>query len=183
MVHLLYRALENWRSRTTSQKTPNAGSTPADEAGIDNAVFAPPESDAWRDAWELTDRVLQAMQSESKMAGAEFVVVILNNSVEVHPDPEVTRSLAKKLGAADLNEPQRRIIASGQRYGFSVINLLEPMQKIARKDHVYFHGFANTQLGTGHWNEAGHATAGKLIAQELARLLKQTTSEKTTQEP
>lgn len=183
VVHLLYRTLENWRSRTTSQNTPNAGSTSTDEAGIDSAVFAPPKTDAWRDAWEITDHVLQAMQSESKTIKAEFVVVILNNSVEVHPDPEVTLSLAKKLGAADLNEPQRRIIASGQRYGFSVINLLEPMQKIAHKDHVYFHGFPNTQLGTGHWNEAGHATAGKLIAQELARLLKQTASEKTTQEP
>lgn len=180
VVHLLYRALENRRSRTASQKTPNASFPSADEAGIDSAVFAPPESDAWRDAWEITDHVLQAMQSESKTIKAEFVVVILNNSVEVHPDPEVTLSLAQKLGAADLNEPQRRIIASGQRYGFSVINLLEPMQKIARKEHVYFHGFANTQLGTGHWNEAGHATAGKLISQELADMMKNTTADPKT---
>ena len=182
VVHLLYRALENWRSRTTSQKTPNPRFTTAHEAGIDTAVFAPPTTDTWRDAWEITDRVLETMQTECKAMEARFVVVILNNSVEVHPDPEVTRSLARKTGSADLQEPHRRIIASGQRYGFSVIDLLEPMQKLARNDHVYFHGFPNPQLGTGHWNEAGHATAGKLIAQEFADLMKNQTSEKTTPE-
>lgn len=176
VAHLLYRALENWRSRTVSQNQPNAGFTNADEVGIDNAVFAPPNTDGWREAWEITNRVLEAMQAESKALGAEFVVVILNNSVEVHPDPEITQELARKLGSADLKEPQRRIMASGQRYGFPVIDLLEPMQKIARTDHVFFHGFHNTQLGTGHWNETGHATAGKLIAQHLAQLLKNTNS-------
>ena len=176
VVHLLYRALENWRSRTASQNTPNTGFTNADEAGIDSAVFAPPKIDALREAWEITDRVLEAMQTECKAVGAKFVVVILNNSVEVHPDPAVTLKLAGKLGSADLKEPQRRIIASGQRYGFPVIDLLEPMEQIAHKDHVFFHGFHNTPPGTGHWNETGHATAGKLIAQHLAQLLKNTTS-------
>jgi hypothetical protein len=53
-----------------------------------------------------------------------------------------------------------------------VIDLLEPMQEIAHQDRVFFHGFQNTQPATGHWNDIGHATAGKLIAQELAKLLK-----------
>lgn len=172
VVHLLYRTLEHWRSRKVSQNAPHTGFTNADEAGIDSAVFAPPQTDAWREAWKITDRVLETMQTESQAMGAEFVVVILNNSVEVHPDPEVAQSLARKLGSADLKEPQRRIIASGQRYGFSVIDLLNPMQEMARKDHVFFHGFQNTQPGTGHWNETGHATSGKLIAQELAKLMK-----------
>jgi hypothetical protein len=106
VVHLLYQTLENWRSRTASQGKRNIGVTDADEAGIDNAVFTPPETDVWREAWEVTDRVLETMQTESKGMGAEFVVVILNNSVEVHPDPEVTLSRARSLGVADLKEPQ-----------------------------------------------------------------------------
>ncbi len=180
VVHLLYRALENWRSRTVSQKAPNTDFTRADEAGIDSAVFAPPKTDAWRDAWEITDQVLEAMQTKSKEMGADFVVVILNNSVEVHPDPKVTLELAQKLGVVDLNEPQRRIIASGQRYGFPVIDLLKPMQEIARRDHVFFHGFHNTPPGTGHWNETGHATAGNLLAKLLSQLLNNTTSDQST---
>ncbi len=180
VVHLLYRALDNWRSRAASHNARNASLTNADEAGIDNAVFAPPGIETWQEAWEITDRVLEAMQLESQAMGAKFVVVMLNNSVEVHPDPEVTHELARKIGSADLQEPQRRIIASGQRYGFSVIDLLAPMQAIARKDSVFFHGFPNTQPGTGHWNETGHATAGKLIAQKLTDVMKNTTSDQNT---
>ena len=103
---------------------------------------------------------------------AEFVVVILNNAVEVHPDPEVTASLARKLGVSDLEEPQRQLIASGARHGFPVIRLLGRMRDIARRDKVCLHGFPNTSPCAGHWNELGHETAGKLIAEDLSELLK-----------
>ena len=33
------------------------------------------------------------------------------------------------------------------------------------------HGFANTKLGTGHWNETGHQLAGQLIADRLCDLI------------
>ncbi|MEJ7593183.1 MAG: SGNH/GDSL hydrolase family protein [Planctomycetaceae bacterium] len=186
VVHLIYRALEDWRARKTlttgsQAKTPAQPSDPpneddaasliADEEGIDNAVFAPPTNAAWIEAWQITDRVLEAIQKDSLAMGAKFVVVILNNSVEVHPDPEVTASLAMKLGVSDLEEPQRQLIASGNRYSFPVIRLLERMRHIARRDQVCFHGFPNTSPCTGHWNELGHETAGKLIAKDLSELL------------
>jgi hypothetical protein len=31
----------------------------------------------------------------------------------------------------------------------------------------HLHGFANTQLGGGHWNERGHALAAELITERL----------------
>lgn len=187
VVHLLYQTIEGWRARRSttaasdhlkSEKNPaedrsvnEALRGQTEEAGIDNAVFAPPGNEAWREAWQITDRVLAAMQEDTLAMGARFVVVVLNNSVEVHPDPEVTMSLARKLGATDLEEPQRRLSASGERHGFPVISLLARMRSIARKDHICFHGFPNTSLCTGHWNEEGHAIAGKLIAEDLAELL------------
>ena len=172
VVHLLYRTLENWRTQKSSDFPQANVATETDEAGIDSAVFAPPKTDAWREAWEITDRVLEAMQQKSTVMGSEFAVVILNNSVEVDPDAKVTDAMAQKLGVADLKEPQRRLTASGQRYGIPVISLLVSMQQIARRDHVYFHGFQNTQPGAGHWNELGHETAGKLIANDLVEMLR-----------
>ena len=167
VVHLIYRALEDWRARKA-----NAASFGAEEGGIDNAVFAPPMNAEWTEAWQITDRVLDAIQRDSEAMGAKFVVVILNNSVEVHPDPEVTASLAVKLGVSDLEEPQRQLITSGDRYGFPVIRLLQRMRDIARRDKVCFHGFSNASPCAGHWNELGHETAGKLIAKDLSELLK-----------
>ena len=167
VVHLIYRALEDWRARKA-----NAATFGAEEGGIDNAVFAPPRNAAWNEAWQITDRVLDAIQQDCQAMGAKFVVVILNNSVEVHPDPEVTASLAVKLGVSDLEEPQRQLIASGSRHGFPVIRLLERMRNIARRDKVCFHGFPNASPCAGHWNELGHETAGRLIAEDLSELLK-----------
>lgn len=187
LVHLLYQALEGWRALpatavesqplktetgpTESLSTDEAPAFETEEGGIDSAVFAPPRNDAWRDAWQITDRVLESIQEDSHAMGAEFVVVVLNNSVEVHPDRKVTMALARKLGVSDLEEPHRRLIASGERHGFPVISLLERMRNIARRDQVCFHGFSNTSLCAGHWNERGHATAGNLIAEDLAELV------------
>lgn len=167
VVHLIYRALEDLRARNEI-----GASFAADEGGIDSTVFAPPINAAWKEAWQITDRVLEVIQKDCRKMRAKFVVVILNNSVEVHPDPEVTASLAMKLGVSDLEEPQRQLTASGERYGFPVIRLLERMRDIARRDQVCFHGFPNAVPCAGHWNELGHETAGKLIAEDLSELLK-----------
>ena len=167
VVHLIYRTLEDWRARKSIVATVGA-----EEGGIDNAVFAPPTNAAWIEAWQITDRVLELIQKDCQSMGARLVVVILNNSVEVHPDPEVTASLAVKLGVSDLEEPQRQLTAIGDRHGFPVIRLLERMRDIARLDKVCFHGFPNSSPCAGHWNELGHETAGKLIAEDLSELLK-----------
>ena len=167
VVHLIYRTLEDWRARKSI-----VAAVGAEEGGIDNAVFAPPTNAAWIEAWQITDRVLESIQKDCQSMGARFVVVILNNSVEVHPDPEVTASLEVKLGVSDLEEPQRQLTASGDRHGFPVIRLLERMRDIARLDKVCFHGFPNSSPCAGHWNELGHETAGKLIAEDLSELLK-----------
>lgn len=41
------------------------------------------------------------------------------------------------------------------------------MRSIAVKDKVFFHGFENTNLGSGHWNETGHEIASKLISEKI----------------
>jgi hypothetical protein len=41
------------------------------------------------------------------------------------------------------------------------------MARRAEETGTYFHGFDNTRPATGHWNEAGHAVAGELLAEWL----------------
>ena len=71
----------------------------------------------------------------------------------------------------DLFYPDLRLKELGTRAGFDVLNLAPAFQNYADEHHVYLHGFANTKLGTGHWNEAGHRLAGELIASHLCNLL------------
>ena len=46
---------------------------------------------------------------------------------------------------------------------FSVF-FAESFARYAEEHKVFLHGFPNTQMGGGHWNETGHALAADLIA-------------------
>ena len=44
------------------------------------------------------------------------------------------------------------------------------MRKEALEKKIFFHGFYNTKLGTGHWNKIGHDFASKLISKGICKL-------------
>jgi hypothetical protein len=114
------------------------------------------------------------VQQEAAAHGARFLAVTLSNGVQVYSDPEARRDYIERWGARDnLFYPDFRIKALGERLGFAVLNLAPPFQEYADRNHVFFHGFTNTHLGTGHWNAEGHRYAGELIAQRLCELLQQ----------
>ena len=92
----------------------------------------------------------------------------LSNGVQVNPDQKIRRSALEHLGADDLFYPDRRIEGLAQREGISAIILAPQFQNHADKHQVYLHGFANTRLGTGHWNQNGHRLAATIIAKELS---------------
>jgi hypothetical protein len=45
------------------------------------------------------------------------------------------------------------------------------MRRYAREHQQYLHGFSNTRLGMGHWNELGNREAGRLTARAICDLL------------
>src|SRR5262249_1078653 len=51
------------------------------------------------------------------------------------------------------------------------LNLARPMQAYSESHHVYLHGFPNTTLGHGHWNQIGHQVAGQLLASKVCKML------------
>ena len=77
------------------------------------------------------------------------------------------RAHARRLGEADLFYPERRIGALAKRERMDALLLAQPFADYAARQHVYLHGFPNTQMGGGHWNEQGHALAAELIAAHL----------------
>ena len=54
-----------------------------------------------------------------------------------------------------------------RREGMDAVFLAESFARYAAQHKVYLHGFPNTTLGGGHWNEAGHALAAELVVQHL----------------
>jgi hypothetical protein len=133
------------------------------EPGLDERVFRAPDDVVSEEAWTITERVLVALHEETSARGAKFLTVIVTNGPNVYPDESLRRRYAALLGAPDLLYPEKRIQQLGAQNGFEVLALAPDMQRRADATRTYFHGFANTQLGFGHWNAAGHEMAGKLI--------------------
>jgi hypothetical protein len=139
------------------------------ELGLDNAVYSPPRDQDWRDAWRVTEAMIAAMRDDAAAHHARFGLAVLTTGMQVHPDPAVRAAFMRKLGVADLFYPGRRLAAFGSAAGIPVLDLAPPLQRLAVRDRVFLHGFANTAPGEGHWNERGHAAAAALIADWLCR--------------
>jgi hypothetical protein len=137
------------------------------EPGLDEQVFLEPKDAKWRDAWDITDRLVLATYEETRRHAARFLLTVLSTPGSVYPDAQMRARYAKTLGVSSLFYPEERLQRLGEKNGFEVLALAPEMQKRADAQHVFFHGFPNTKPGFGHWNEAGHATAAELIAERL----------------
>jgi hypothetical protein len=138
------------------------------DPGLDYAqIFNEPQDPEWREAWQITDRLISAMAQEVKRNGANFLVVTLTTGLQVYPDRQKREEMMRQLDISDIFYPDKKIQALGEKENFEVLSLATPFQQYADQRHVFLHGFTNTALGSGHWNEAGHALAGNLIAREF----------------
>jgi len=141
------------------------------ELGISDLVFKPPADPQWRDAWRVTEAIIEQMNREVTAHGAAFLAVTLSTSVQVWPDPAARAQYMRRLGVDNLWYPDLRIEALGQRDRFPVLVLSQPLAAYAQQHQVYLHGFRNTKVGEGHWNELGHQVGGELIAARLCEMI------------
>ena len=139
------------------------------EAGLDEQVFVEPKDGKWREAWDITDRLVLEASEETRQHGARFVLVTISTPASVYPDAGMRERYEKSLGVTSLFYPEQRLERLGAQAHFEVVALAPEMQKRADAGRVYYHGFSNTRPGFGHWNEAGHAAAADLIAARLCR--------------
>jgi hypothetical protein len=140
---------------------------PMMEAGLDENVLREPQDPVWEEAWTITEKLLLSTSEEARRGGARFVLATLSSSGSVYPDPRVRKAYAAHLGVSDLFYPERRVRRLAQRNGVEIVTLGPEMQRLADATGAYYHGFPNTMRGFGHWNDAGHEVAGKLIARHL----------------
>jgi hypothetical protein len=137
------------------------------EVGIDDAVYSEPTTPEWRGAWALTERLFEQLRDEVQASGAKLIIVSLASGIQVHPDPAVRAAFMRARGIDNLFYPNHRIEQLAADLGVQSISLGDAFQKMAERDHVYLHGFPNTNMGSGHWNEAGNRLGATLIADAL----------------
>lgn len=140
---------------------------PLAEQGQEHSIYKPPEDEQWKLAWKITEALVLQLNREVTAADSRLVVVTLTDGMQVHPEQATYEDFCRKVGVKDLGYSDNRIAELCHAHNIPVLNLADSMRLQAVSDHVYFHGFSNTKLGTGHWNVAGHLVAGDLIADFL----------------
>ncbi|MHC4875516.1 MAG: SGNH/GDSL hydrolase family protein [Planctomycetota bacterium] len=161
-------------------------STATTEVGLDDECFRPPQTDDWKSAWQITERLIEQMHTEVTQHGRQFAVAVVTSSQQVHPEPDVRQAYQQRLDVQDLEYANRRIRNLGQRVGFETVILSAPLRRFAERTGRFVHGFHNTQPGFGHWNEDGHREAAKACVPTVLTLAltgePSTKSEQTTEE-
>ena len=139
------------------------------EAGIDNDVYIEPRTREWQDAWAVTEHLFAQLDREVRASGASLLMVSLSTGIQVHPDPEVRRLFVSSLEGRDIFYPDRRVEAIASSLGVEFMMLAPELQARAEREKIFFHGFPNARIGTGHWNQSGHLAAAELVAAKLCR--------------
>jgi lysophospholipase L1-like esterase len=137
------------------------------EQGLRTEVLAAPRGALWEEAWRTTEALIGATGALARRNGARPVVFTVPYAIQAHPDGGQRQLLQARLGVADLFYPDRRVASFAESRGILAIALGPEMQALASASGAYFHGFDNTRLGIGHWNEHGHRAAAELIARAL----------------
>jgi len=159
-LQLVYALRDAWRQQSVAS-SPGAG------PGVDLSALAEPRDRAWREAWELTERLLAETAAEAARHRVRFVLMTVSSDVQVHPDEGVRAAACRQLGVRDLFYAERRLEQWGREHAIPVVTLAEPLSRYASTHGVYLHGFANTPPGTGHWNADGNRVAAELVADAI----------------
>ena len=140
------------------------------EVGLDMATYTAPPDEAWQEAWLVTEALVRQMHAEVEARGKLFMVLTVSSGPQVGPEQAERRSLEQRLGVSDLFYAENRLRQLGEQR-FPVVTLAPVFQAYAEERKVFLHGFANSGLGQGHWNAAGHRLAGQVVAERLCRAL------------
>lgn len=159
-----------------------AGDTPArlqGEVGLDMATYTAPPDEAWQEAWLVTEALVRQMYAEVEARGKLFMVLTVSSGPQVGPDQAARRSLEQRLGVSDLFYAENRLRQLGEQR-FPVVTLAPVFQTYAEERKAFLHGFSNSGLGQGHWNETGHRLAGQVVAERLCRALEDSRAHQAT---
>ena len=137
------------------------------EKGLSPSIYNEPKTPAWTEAWNVTEKLILEMDREVRGKGSIFVLTMLSISQQVHPDKDVTANFKKQMNISNLFHPDDRLERFAKINRINVLKLAPRMQAFAQENNVFLHGFNNTVMGKGHWNEAGHKLAAELISRDI----------------
>jgi hypothetical protein len=129
--------------------------------------YQPPEHPWMKEAWEITERLLIEMNRESLERNRTFWVLLTPTPEQILPTEQERQDFASRYGVEDLDYADKRVLDLAARKGFHCLNTTVELRSQAEANNEYLTGFANTRLGTGHFNKAGHQAVARLLTREI----------------
>lgn len=162
-----------WQNRTGAARTQSE--PPTTQAALQELVaqsvyaYAKPATDEHQQAWQITERLLGEIAGECQSRQIPLFVFTVSSPVQVHPDRRLRARIADAFGIEDLFYAERRIEQTCRQAGAPFCPLASKLQEIADNTGEHLHGFPDSGLGHGHWNDAGHLAAARLLADWLVQ--------------
>jgi len=129
-------------------------------------IYLPDPSEHWKEAFDLTKRLILKFRDSVEAHGAKFVLVTLTNAAQVHP--HVQQRLNETYGLPfDYGKPDRMLEEFAQQNGILFLKLMPMFLEYHLKTGKYLHGFGSGSGNGGHWNENGHCLAAEKIFEFL----------------
>ena len=132
-------------------------------------VLQKPQNDDWEDAWLLTQAIIQQTKSETREMGAQFGVIQVSMGIQVTPDVALRQEFIEKIGAHDLNYPNRRLSTLATTLGIAELDLANELKMLSAQRNEHYHGFDDLRVD-GHWNIKGHQVIGELVANWIEKV-------------
>lgn len=131
--------------------------------GRDHGIYRQPD-ETWESAWSLSEAMIGEIARLARLRGAEFLLVIMPNPVQVHSDAGTRTYLHQALGTDSLDYPERRLAAFAANNGLPCLTLLPAFLQAAADGTPLF-------VDGVHLNEAGHRLAAAELGAAVEKLL------------
>ncbi len=120
---------------------------------------------AWGEAWEVSFAYLEKMAGLSRAMGADLVVVLVPDKVQVEAKYEKLVQQRWPGLRMDMDKPSKRLAHYCGEHGIRVLDLLDAFRQAEARGEgpLYF------RLQDRHWNSAGHALAASAVVDYLDR--------------
>jgi GDSL-like Lipase/Acylhydrolase len=129
--------------------------------------YEPPQHPWMKAAWEVTERLLVRMHRETAEKNRALWVMLTPTPEQILPSESERRAFAERYHVEDLDYADKRVLALAEREGFHCVNTTAELRSLSETRQQYLTGFANTKLGTGHFNEVGHEVLARLLSREI----------------
>lgn len=163
LVQLATDAYYNWQRRRGRASDQQRIISTYGKDWMEWLAYVQPRSEAMRESWVVTQKLLVQFRDEVQKDGRKFLLVLANNAVQVLPEDVDRRRFAEQYGLDSLDYADLRLRQFALSSGIRVLWLAEWLREVAQRERVYLHGFGAAK-GSGHWNEEGH----KAVAERLS---------------